>query len=84
MDIKIVLMKRKAGNNELPFGKHKWESLKSVDKCDPCYLEWLMMQDWFENKFSYLYDALEVMGYEKRTEYIYDDLSFFDSENVPF
>jgi len=81
MDFKTTIAKRKAGNNKLPFGKHKWETLKFVNKHDPDYLGWLMIQDWFKEKFEYLYLALEKMGYEERTEYIYyNDFIYFDND----
>ena len=33
----------------IPFGKHEGEDIEDVETS---YLEWLVDQDWFENKFA--------------------------------
>ena len=69
----------------MPFGKYKGISLKTLDRDNPNYLGWLLEQDWFEDKFDYLYKAIMEMGYtpSKLMEYPEED-GYLDTENVPF
>ena len=81
MNIISIVKRHKSGNNRMPFGKYKGISIRAISIKDSSYLEWLMTQGWFKNKFSYLHNALIELGYR---DYSHDPLPFFDTENIPF
>jgi hypothetical protein len=43
-----------AGTNVIPFGKYKGQTVADVAAADPAYLQWLMQQTWFIEKFQAL------------------------------
>jgi uncharacterized protein (DUF3820 family) len=43
-----------SGTNVIPFGKYKGRSVHDIAAQDPAYLQWLMQQDWFVEKYQWL------------------------------
>lgn len=49
-------------NQESPivnFGKHRGRSVADLAKTEPSYLQFLAQQDWFREKFTDLYNAVQ-------------------------
>lgn len=68
---------------KMPFGKYKGLSIKTLDKENSGYLGWLIEQDWFEDKYGYIYQAIIEMGYIPSKSFDDDD-AYLDTEYIPF
>lgn len=51
-------------NKVVPFGKHKGRPIDEVIATDPQYLQWLVTQGWFREKFPVLYQVVINVGGE--------------------
>jgi hypothetical protein len=47
-------------SNVIPFGKYKGQEVDAVRVVDPAYLEWLVAQAWFAEKFRPIYQTIVV------------------------
>lgn len=54
------------GGMKIPFGKYEGESINRVVAKDPEYLEWLIEQEWFQDKYP---ELLEEIEHRLDTEY---------------
>ena len=50
--------------NVVPFGKYKGRSIVELQQTDPGYLQWLVTQDWFREKFITLHQTIINHGGE--------------------
>ena len=50
--------------NVVPFGKYKGRSIVELQHTDPGYLQWLVAQDWFREKFITLHQTIINHGGE--------------------
>jgi uncharacterized protein (DUF3820 family) len=48
----------------MPFGKWEGRSLRFIFETDQPYLQWLMQQPWFKERFCILYDIVATMYQE--------------------
>jgi uncharacterized protein (DUF3820 family) len=48
----------------MPFGKWEGRSLRFIFETDRPYLQWLMQQPWFKERFWILYDIVSIMYQE--------------------
>ncbi len=52
----------------MPFGKYKDYDIETVPNS---YLEWLLEQEWVEEKYSHLIDVIEEELETRKRSYIY-------------
>ena len=73
------------GRDPMPFGKHKGTPLSDVD---PSYLDWLVEQDWVEEKwpqlFKWLNEGDTATSTPKEREVIKTEEMILNSLSVPF
>lgn len=53
-----------AGQNIVPFGKHKGKDVLELIEADPNYIQWLVGQDWFRDKYVTLHQTIINRGPE--------------------
>jgi hypothetical protein len=53
-----------AGQNIVPFGKHKGKDVLELTEADPNYIQWLVSQEWFRDKYVTLHQTIINRGPE--------------------
>jgi uncharacterized protein (DUF3820 family) len=68
--------------NVVPFGKYKGRSIIELQETDPGYLQWLVAQDWFREKFITLHQTIINRGGEpsETPEHNYYQALFLDEK----
>jgi uncharacterized protein (DUF3820 family) len=68
--------------NVVPFGKYKGRSIIELQETDPDYLQWLVAQDWFREKFITLHQTIINRGGEpsETPEHNYYQTLFLDEK----